>query len=203
MRTVSTAETAKLVRKVLGREFPGAKFSVTSKRYAGGGSISVRWVDGPLYEEVQPLIQKYEGAGFDGMIDLKYYKTHWLRPNGDVLIEYSSGTENSTGSVPSINNRDLAPVIPADAELVRFSADYVHCQRGVSNFEERLYEAQDWVYDNCHIDQKDPVIRDPQRDRFGREWVADVARRIINNQREGEELRTGFNRALSVITVEG
>ena len=140
--------------------------------------------------------------GFDGMVDLKYHKTHWLRPNGEVLVEHSPGTENSAGSVPSIDNRDLAPVIPADAELVHFYADYIHCQRGVSNFEERLYEAQDWVYDNCHIDQKDPVLRDPNRDRFGHDWVANVARSIINNQREGEELRASFNRAFNVITVE-
>lgn len=35
---MTTAETAKMVRRALGEAFPGVKFSVRSKTYAGGSS---------------------------------------------------------------------------------------------------------------------------------------------------------------------
>jgi len=44
---VSVAETAKLVRAALKAAFPGITFSVRSKSYSMGASISVRWTDGP------------------------------------------------------------------------------------------------------------------------------------------------------------
>lgn len=44
---MTTAETAKMVRRALGEAFPGVKFSVRSKTYAGGSSIDVYWMDGP------------------------------------------------------------------------------------------------------------------------------------------------------------
>lgn len=73
----STAETAQDLRSALARHFPGVKFFVRSKRYAGGSSIRVRWTDGPQQWAVDCVADKFAGADFDGMQDLK---TH--RPNG-------------------------------------------------------------------------------------------------------------------------
>jgi hypothetical protein len=67
----STADTAKRVRKALKHYFPTVKFSVRSKVYSGGASIDVRWTDGPRTCSVEQIAKHYEGADFDGMIDLK------------------------------------------------------------------------------------------------------------------------------------
>lgn len=82
-RYLSCAETAKLVRAELKQMFPGVKFRVTSKTYSGGASITVSWMDGPASERVKRLVEQYEGASFDGMIDLKEY--HMSRLNGELV----------------------------------------------------------------------------------------------------------------------
>lgn len=72
---ITVAETAKIVRSALKVAFPGIKFSVRSKSYSGGASIDVSWQDGPTAKEVEYITNKYQGASFDGMQDLKSYHT--------------------------------------------------------------------------------------------------------------------------------
>src|SRR5690349_1417337 len=72
----SCAETAKLIRATLKAAFPAQKFSVRSSVYAGGASITVRWMDGPTCGAVKAVAGGFEGATFDGMQDLKSYVTH-------------------------------------------------------------------------------------------------------------------------------
>lgn len=71
---LSCADTAKLVRKALKSSFPGVKFSVRSDTYAGGASIHVAWVDGPTTADVKTVTNRFQGADFDGMQDLKTYR---------------------------------------------------------------------------------------------------------------------------------
>lgn len=78
MRYLSCAETAKLLRMALRESFPGVKFSVRSKTYSGGASISVHYVDGPATKLVEAVADQFSGAYFDGMIDYKGYKRHRL-----------------------------------------------------------------------------------------------------------------------------
>lgn len=72
---ISCADTAKLVRKAIAEKFPGVKFSVKSKTYSGGASITVSWTDGPTAKAVESVANRFEGSTFDGMIDLKSYHT--------------------------------------------------------------------------------------------------------------------------------
>jgi|SRR5579859_4473767 len=127
-RYLTCAETAKLIRLALKREFPGQKFSVRSHVYAGGASINVDWTDGPTDDAVSAVTSAYSGAGFDGMIDLKYYVTTWLAKDGTVRVAHSPGTESSRGSVPEFV--DEPPSL--DAELVHMGADYVFTHRTIS-----------------------------------------------------------------------
>lgn len=60
---------AKNVRKELKRRFKGIKFSVRSSY----SSISVRWTDGPTYEEVYAVIGKYKIGHYNGMSDIYEY----------------------------------------------------------------------------------------------------------------------------------
>lgn len=77
-RSLTCAETAKLVRKALAQAFPGCKFTVRSKTYSGGASIHVEWIDGPTTPQVETITRQYSGATFDALIDLKEYHTSTL-----------------------------------------------------------------------------------------------------------------------------
>lgn len=139
---LSCAETAKLVREALKREFPGQKFSVRSSTYANGASIDVGWFDGPTGSAVDKVVGIFAGADFDGMIDLKTYSEHWLEPDGTVKIAHAQGTERSMGYLPEVITDPPSP----NAQLVRFGADFVQTQRRFTpEFEDRilrLFEVQ-------------------------------------------------------------
>jgi hypothetical protein len=96
---MTCAESAKMLRKALAARFPGVKFSVRSKTYSGGASINVSWTGGPCGREVERITCRYEGADFDGMIDLKTSK--------DALLSLPDGS----------------------LKRVRFGSDYIFCQR--------------------------------------------------------------------------
>lgn len=102
VRYLTCAETAKLVRAALRRAFPGVRFSVRSDTYAGGASIDVAWTDGPTPAAVERVARRFEGASFDGQIDLKSYHESLLAgPDGTV-------------------------------EQVAYGADFIFCQRELS-----------------------------------------------------------------------
>lgn len=50
-------DVAKLIRKILKGSYPEIKFSVRSKKYAGGASIDVSYWDGPQASKVEALIK--------------------------------------------------------------------------------------------------------------------------------------------------
>lgn len=73
---ISVVDTAKLIRKALKAAFPNQKFSVRSDKYSGGASIRVEYDNGALNsKDVEKVARKYEGAKFDGMVDLMTYHT--------------------------------------------------------------------------------------------------------------------------------
>lgn len=123
---LSCSETAKLVRAVLRDAFPGVKFSVRSSSYAGGASIRVRWTDGPTSDDVRRVTEVYEGADFDGMVDLKVNVNHWMHPDGTVAIAKRPSTN---GSFVEIIGDPIGP----SAQLVSFGADYVQTAREISD----------------------------------------------------------------------
>jgi len=54
---LTSAETAKLIRARLKKDFPGVKFSVRS-----GDCIWINWVDGPTKKAVDAVTHEYEAA---------------------------------------------------------------------------------------------------------------------------------------------
>ena len=68
-----SAQCAQAIKKVLKVSFPTIKFSVTSKNYSGGDSVSINWIDGPTSKEVDQLVAKYQYGHFDGMTDSYEY----------------------------------------------------------------------------------------------------------------------------------
>ena len=125
---LSCAETAKLIRAQLKKEFPGQKFSVRSHVYAGGASINVDWTDRVGEKAVTKLVKKFEGKGFDGMIDMAYNKSIWLLPNGDAEYGESPGTFGSGGVRNAYNIEKPHP----DAVLISPGADYIFANKEIS-----------------------------------------------------------------------
>ncbi len=88
---LSCADTARLVRKVLAHAWPTVKFSVRSHVYSGGASVRVHWTDGPSTASVERLVKPYEGATFDGMIDLKtHHDTILVGSHGPRLVSFGA-----------------------------------------------------------------------------------------------------------------
>lgn len=71
MKYINCVDTAKLIRAALKESFPNVKFSVNSKSYAGGASITIGYFDGPTSEQVKAVVGVFEGSYFDGMQDYK------------------------------------------------------------------------------------------------------------------------------------
>lgn len=189
IRHLSVTETAKIVRKELKREFPGVKFSVRSKSYAGGASIDVSWTDGPIGRDVQPLLHRFEGSHFDGMIDLKSTRYHWLRPDGSVMLMESRGQD--------VDNTDLEPVIPDDAEPVHFGADFIFGTRRITDYEARQHEAEDLLYERYHIVMAAEGLPQPMFDMAGNNSVSVAAGQIVRLWREGETIPDAYERWLN------
>jgi hypothetical protein len=125
---ISCADTAKMIRKELKKNFKNTKFYVRSSTYAGGASIDIDWVDGPTEREVNAVVKIYQGADFDGMIDLKTHIDHWLMPDGTVEIAKHQGTTGSMGVIQGFENEQPHP----DAIRVSLGADFIHASRNCS-----------------------------------------------------------------------
>jgi hypothetical protein len=122
-RRIRATEVAKLIRKALKAAFPDTKFYVQTS-----SSIDINWIDGPTGDQVEALAGNFAGQGFDGMIDLRYYLSHWVSPDGTVSLAYNGGTSRSGGSVPV----ESYPRPHPDAELVQFGSSFVFFHRGLT-----------------------------------------------------------------------
>ena len=122
VKYISCAETARLIRADLKKSFPGIKFWVRSSVYSMGASIRVKWVEGPASDEVRKVADSYAGADFDGMVDLKTHRDHWMLPDGTVTLAVAQG------SGASIQEQRFPKPHP-DAVKVSFGADYIFCDR--------------------------------------------------------------------------
>lgn len=111
---VNVTATATHIRAALRRAFPKTKFSVHSKKYAGGASIDIGWTDGPTRESVDAVVAPFAGAEFDGMQDLKTHRAGWFQVCQDNLLRPCG--EHDVG-----------------ATLFQFGADYVFCNRTLSD----------------------------------------------------------------------
>lgn len=123
-RYLNGADTAKLIRVELKKNFPATKFSVRTER---SGTIRINWTDGPTQKRVDEVVGGFEGKGFDGMIDMGYTIYAWVL-NGEVIGTRSTGTAGSMGSVPAWG------IIPPhdDAELVHFGSGFIFTNRTIS-----------------------------------------------------------------------
>ena len=64
---------AKNIRAELKALWPDTKFSVTSSHFSMGNSISVSWVDGPAYQQVDEVATRYQEGNVNSMEDMYEY----------------------------------------------------------------------------------------------------------------------------------
>lgn len=121
---VSVVEVAKYVRSLLKQNFPGVKFSVTSDKYAGGSSIRVSFAapEGFDTKAVREAIEHLHGEGFDGMIDMRYYREHYLLPDGTIIYAGTRGTAGSNGTVDRVTVEQ-----PEGAVKVSLQNSFIFC----------------------------------------------------------------------------
>jgi hypothetical protein len=124
---LSCADTAKLIRLALRDAFPGVTFSVRSKVYSGGASITVRYTDGPDVRDVKRVTDGFAGKDFDGMIDLGFYVDAIVDARGRIVGHKSPGSVGSRGCIPPIDDP-----IPPGGRIVHFGTDYVFVDQDLS-----------------------------------------------------------------------
>ena len=93
------AEVAKIIRSVLKRDYPGTKFSVTSRSFAGGDSVRIQWEDGPTYREIQSIGDRYQSGHFDPMIDLYEYDYNRIGPSVKYVICHRTMADKTRASL--------------------------------------------------------------------------------------------------------
>ena len=126
---IDHSDRAKLVRTALKAKWPKVKFSVTSQTYSGGGTVRVRWFDGPTGKQVERIAGQFETKGFDGSIDLAHSRDLWLAPDGSASIAHDSGTQGSGGQHSEVIGSAHHP----DAVLVsHICSGFVSCNRSLS-----------------------------------------------------------------------
>lgn len=168
---LSCAETAKLVRGALKENFPSQKFSVRSSTYSMGASIDVSWTNGVGSDDVNKIIKQFEGAGFDGMIDYKYYVDHWMMPDGSIKL----ASKESTTYSDSYSCDKPHP----DAKKISFGADYVFANREIS--EEVLEKAAKDIAKLNDIEFTD-MNSTPDGDSFDRGNWWNISRSLLWNE---------------------
>ncbi len=184
VRYLTVTETAKLVRQVIGKHFPETKFSVRSKSYSGGASIDISWTDGARAKIVEAIVNGFEGKNFDGMNDLASCQDSWILPDGTADLAYRP--ESYGGSKPGFVSDAPHP----RAELVHFGANYVFCNRHISNFDRKETQAETYIRQHCKCEGE------PPNDRFGNQWVNGLARQMVQDFAEGETVRQTFERVI-------
>lgn len=157
VRYLGVAETARLIRPFLKAAWPGVKFSVRSDSYSGGASIRVRWTDGPTTKQVDAVVKPFEGARFDGMIDLKSGVSTWFCP------EHGARPAETYGHSYASENGPVLSRCCAQSELVHMGADYVFTERKLSpEFEAEMI---------AELERKTGESYDPQK-RVWDEWMS-------------------------------
>ena len=100
MKTES-AKTAKMIREALKELFPGVTFSVKSKNYSGGNSVTASWTDGPTSDVVNHAINRFQSGDFDGMNDLYTYRHD--REHSTAKYVFASRTISKTLAEYTLN----------------------------------------------------------------------------------------------------
>lgn len=125
--TIDAAAIAAVVRRQLKRQFPGAGFSVRTKRASMCVSVTVGWTDGPTSDRMREMLDWVEDATFDGMTDCR-------RRRGPVNI----------ADIDDERTRAELRALTGGVPLMRTSSHWLDTARGYST------QAWDRVAEEIH-----------------------------------------------------
>jgi hypothetical protein len=114
-KDISLTDTAKMIRAALKQAFPNTKFSVRSSSYSGGCSIDAHWTDGPTSKQVKRILDRFEGAGFDGMTDCGFHCGERML-NG-VLVDFPGAYVHGSRSLSDAFMLKVADRLAYDAGI--------------------------------------------------------------------------------------
>jgi hypothetical protein len=112
---MKTPDLASLILDGCKKTFPQYTFAKSSSRFAGGSSVTIYlqtgWetISGEDKKEINRFIDQYSGAGFDGMIDYKFYKDIWITPDGLVEQAKSEGSACTGGCYEKYSYKPTNP----------------------------------------------------------------------------------------------
>ena len=91
----SQAQAAAAIKKDLKKHFPNIKFKVKSERFAGGNSVDVSWVNGPVVSFIDDIIKKYQYGSFNSMEDMyEYNNTNDAIPQAKYVQTHREYTDD-------------------------------------------------------------------------------------------------------------
>jgi hypothetical protein len=117
------AQVAKIIRGILKKSYPKTKFSVTSKSFAGGDSVRIDWEDGPTFEEIQAIGDKYQAGHFNGMIDLYEYNHN----KSGLTVKYVLCQRSMSDKVRADVRADIEKKYGIDLSDDKAVFDKFHC----------------------------------------------------------------------------
>lgn len=91
---MSAKLAAKEIRKILKKQVPGVKFSVTSDSFVGGDAVDIRWEDAVPESLVENLVEKFEYHSFDAMHDIAETKNEDFDGPQAKYIQYHRAVNN-------------------------------------------------------------------------------------------------------------
>jgi hypothetical protein len=131
---VSNDESARItatknIRALLSRQFPGTCFSVTSKTFANGDAIRIKYTDGPAYNKIDAIGKKFQPYDSDESGDFwDYHGTPFASLFGDAKFVTVS--------------REISPEVN-DAWKFEIKAKY-NWADSVTEFERNNFERRDF-----------------------------------------------------------
>jgi len=84
--------------------------------------------------------------------------------------------------------------MPDDVQIVRFGADFVFCNRHISDSDNLIKSATEWLYSHCVIVGD---TGNPNFDMFGNLSIRDLARNLVYDSIKGEDWQVTFDRRYS------
>lgn len=134
---------AREIRKELKEKFPNTKFSVRSKSYSGGGSVTVKWTDFPTVDSVKEVTEKHESYQRD-------YAT------GEILLGANYFVFHEQKLSDELKEQAIKK-LPSDIHKEHSSTYNYWLQREINEMYEDVKESYEKKVDHVSKSNKEPV----------------------------------------------
>jgi hypothetical protein len=136
-----SAQAAALIRAELKKNYPEIKFSITSKNYSMGNSVSISWIDAMPPATVEAIADKYQYGHFNGMEDIYEYSNKQDFPQAKYVSCYREISQAIRDKI----RQDLAMILSIPNEnYSRLPQNYEYFGYDISQATHRLSYSYDF-----------------------------------------------------------